>query len=59
MKAITIAARERILNLFDQGKGYGAIAASCGYCVAAVCASTSRPEARWRRKPTAADASPS
>jgi transposase len=36
MKAIPIEVRERILKLYDQGKGTGEIAASFGYCVAAV-----------------------
>ena len=36
MKAIPVAVRERILKLYDQGKGTGEIAASFGYCVAAV-----------------------
>lgn len=36
MKAIPVAVRERILQLYDQGKGTTAIAASFGYCVAAV-----------------------
>ncbi len=36
MKAIPVAIRERILQLYDQGKGTTEIAASFGYCVAAV-----------------------
>ena len=36
MKAIPVAVRERILKLYDQGKGTTEIAASFGYCVAAV-----------------------
>ena len=36
MKAIPDAVRERILKLYDQGKGTADIAASFGYCVAAV-----------------------
>ena len=36
MKAIPVPVRERILHLYDQGKGTGDIAASLGYCVAAV-----------------------
>ena len=36
MKAIPVAVRERILQLYDQGKGTTEIAASFGYCVAAV-----------------------
>ena len=36
MKAIPVGVRERILKLYDQGQGTGAIAASFGYCVAAV-----------------------
>lgn len=36
MKAIAVGVRERILKLYDQGKRTGDIAASFGYCVAAV-----------------------
>jgi len=36
MKAIPVPVRERILHLYAQGKSTGAIAASLGYCVAAV-----------------------
>lgn len=36
MQAIPVAVRERIVRLYDQGKGTAAIAASFGYCVAAV-----------------------
>lgn len=36
MKAIPVTVREHILNLYDLGKSTGDIAASCGYCVAAV-----------------------
>ncbi len=36
MKAIPIAVRERIVKLYDQGKGTAEIAASFGSCVAAV-----------------------
>jgi transposase len=36
MKAIPVPVRERILHLYDQGKSTGEIAASFGYCVAAV-----------------------
>ena len=36
MKAIPVAVRERILKLYDQGQSTGEIAASFGYCVAAV-----------------------
>ena len=36
MKAIPVAIRERILKLCDQGRGTVEIAASFGYCVAAV-----------------------
>ena len=36
MKAIPVAVRERILKLYDQDKGTAEIAASLGYCVAAV-----------------------
>jgi len=36
MKAIPVTVRERILRLYDHGKSTGEIAASFGYCVAAV-----------------------
>ena len=36
MKAIPVALRERILQLYDQGQGTSEIAASFGYCVAAI-----------------------
>jgi transposase len=36
MKAIPVEVRERILKLYDQGKNTDDIAASFGYCVAAV-----------------------
>jgi transposase len=36
MKAIPVVVRERILKLYDQGKSTAEIAASFGYCVAAV-----------------------
>ena len=36
MKAIPVPVRERILHLYDQSKSTGEIAASLGYCVAAV-----------------------
>lgn len=36
MKAIPVAVRGRILKLYDQGQGTAEIAASFGYCVAAV-----------------------
>jgi transposase len=36
MKAIPVAVRERILKLYDQGRGTTEIAASFGYCVAAM-----------------------
>lgn len=36
MKAIPVALRERILQLYDQGRGTTEIARSLGYCVAAV-----------------------
>ena len=36
MKAIPVPVRERILHLYDQGKSTSDIAASLGYCVAAV-----------------------
>lgn len=36
MKAIPVAVRERILQLYDRGQATAEIAASFGYCVAAV-----------------------
>ena len=36
MQAIPVPVRERILHLYDRGKSTGDIAASLGYCVAAV-----------------------
>jgi transposase len=36
MKSIPVAVRERIVLLYDQGPGTAEIAASFGYCVAAV-----------------------
>lgn len=36
VKAIPVAIRERIIQLYDHGKGTDEIAASFGYCVAAV-----------------------
>lgn len=36
MKAIPVPVRERILKLYDQGRSTAEIAASLGYCVAAV-----------------------
>ena len=36
MKAISVVVRERILKLYDQGQSTREIAASFGYCVAAV-----------------------
>jgi transposase len=36
MKAIPVPVRERILHLYEQGQGTCEIAASLGYCVAAV-----------------------
>ena len=36
MQAIPVAVRERILKLYDQGRGTAEIAAGFGYCVAAV-----------------------
>lgn len=36
MKAIPVAVRERIVQLYHQGKGTAEIATSFGYCVAAV-----------------------
>ncbi len=45
MKAVPVAVRERILKLYDQGKSTGDIAASFGYCVAAV--RLKGPQAPW------------
>ena len=61
MKAIPVPGRERILKLYDQGKSTGEIAASFGYCVAAVrrVRQHFKAAARCHRKPTAADASSS
>lgn len=36
MRAIPVAVRERIIQLYERGKGTAEIAASFGYCVAAV-----------------------
>src|ERR1035437_521214 len=36
MKSIPVAMRERMLDLYDQGKSTTEIAAFCGFCVAAV-----------------------
>jgi transposase len=36
MQAIPVAVRERIVKLYEQGKGTAEIAASFGYCIAAV-----------------------
>lgn len=36
MKAIPVVVRERIVQLYDQGRGTAEIATSFGYCVAAV-----------------------
>jgi transposase len=36
MKSIPVAMRERILQLYEQGKSTAEIAAFCGFCVAAV-----------------------
>ena len=36
MKAIPVVIRERIIQLYDQGQGTTEIAASFGYCIAAV-----------------------
>lgn len=36
MRAIPVPVRQRILELYDQGKDTGQIAEFCGYCVAAV-----------------------
>jgi transposase len=48
MKAIPVAVRERILKLYDQGKGTAEIAASFGYCVAAV----RRVRQHWKARGT-------
>jgi transposase len=36
MKAIPVPVRERIVRLYEEGRGTEEIAAFCGYCVAAV-----------------------
>ena len=36
MKAIPVVVRERIVQLYEEGRGTAEIAAFCGYCVAAV-----------------------
>ena len=36
MKAIPVPVRERIVQLYQEGRGTAEIAAFCGYCVAAV-----------------------
>lgn len=51
MKAIPVAVRERILKLYDQGKGTTEIAGSFGYCVAAVRRVRQHFKARGTLKP--------
>ena len=51
MKAIPVTVRERIVRLYDQGKGTAAIAASFGYCVAAVRRVRQHFQARGTLKP--------
>ena len=51
MKAIPVAVRERIIQLYEQGKGTTAIAASFGYCVAAVRRVRQHYKARGTLKP--------
>jgi transposase len=51
MKAIPVAVRERIIKLYDQGKATAEIAASFGYCVAAVRRVRQHFKARGTLKP--------
>lgn len=51
MKAIPIPVRERILQLYQQGRSTGEIAAFCGYCVAAVRRVRQQFKARGTLKP--------
>ena len=51
MKAIPVPVRERILKLYEQGKRTGEIAASLGYCVAAVRRVRQHFQARGTLKP--------
>jgi transposase len=51
VKAIPVAIRERIIQLYDQGKGTTEIAASFGYCVAAVRRVRQHYQARGTLKP--------
>ena len=51
MKAIPVPVRERIVKLYDQGKSTGEIAASFGYCVAAVRRVRQHFQARGTLKP--------
>ena len=51
MKPIPVAVRERIIQLYDQGKGTTEIAASFGYCVAAVRRVRQHYQARGTLKP--------
>lgn len=51
VKAIPVAIRERIIQLYDQGKGTAEIAASFGYCVAAVRRIRQHFKARGTLKP--------
>ena len=50
-KAIPVVVRERILKLYDQGKGPAEIAAGLGYCVAAVRRVRQRFKERGTLKP--------
>ena len=51
MKAIPVAVRERILHLYDQGESTADLAASLGYCVAAVRRVRQHFKARGTLKP--------
>ncbi len=51
MKAIPVPVRERILHLYDQGRSTREIAASFGYCVAAVRRVRQRFKERGTLKP--------
>ena len=51
MKAIPVALREHIIKLYDQGKVTAEIAASLGYCVAAVRRVRQRFKARGTLEP--------
>jgi transposase len=51
MKAIPVPVRERILHLYDQGQSTADIAASLGYCVAAVRRVRQQAKARGTLEP--------